>query len=128
MENKNLILAFVPSTTIYWTRDDYTGMISDSLRAIKSAVEHGSYLNFNCGKFNFEDWEAGGGNTWGSKLMELMLENTVTQWIQEETTVRRGRCTLEIRPLIWSRKSNLLTKQLAAVQQAQMIMSGLKYT
>lgn len=39
---EKFILAYVPPKAASWIRDDYNGMMSDSPRVIKSAMEHGS--------------------------------------------------------------------------------------
>lgn len=47
--------------------------------------------DFNCGDVKWEFFEAGEGNAWGGRLLEVMMDNVMMQWISENKKIdRRG--------------------------------------
>ena len=44
--------------------------------------------DFNCSEVNWETFESGGENTWGNSLLRLTMNNTLIQWVTENTKFR----------------------------------------
>ena len=44
--------------------------------------------DFNCCEGNWEMFESGGENTWGNRLLRLTMNNTMIQWVAENTRFR----------------------------------------
>lgn len=46
--------------------------------------------DFNCKEVNWQEWETeGSADSWGSTLLSMVTDNVMTQWVKEETTLRR---------------------------------------
>ena len=44
--------------------------------------------DFNCSEVNWETFESGGENTCGNRLLRLTMNNTMIQWVTENTRFR----------------------------------------
>ena len=44
--------------------------------------------DFDCREVNWETFESGGENAWGNRLLRLTMNNTMVQWITENTRFR----------------------------------------
>ena len=47
--------------------------------------------DFNCNEVNWEIFENGGENTWGNRLLRLTMNNTMIQWVTENTRFREDK-------------------------------------
>ena len=55
---------------------------------IKSSQRVTLVGQFNCSEVNWEMFESGGENTWGNRLLRLTMNNTMIQWVTENTRFR----------------------------------------
>ena len=44
--------------------------------------------DFNCKEVCWEDWYTGGEESWAGILLDLVMNNIMTQWIKENTKFR----------------------------------------
>ena len=87
---RDFAVAYVPPRTRPWKDNEYQEMLADTTRNLKNIMEESENLilmgDFNCKEVNWEDWNTDEGeSSLGSKLLNLVMENTMTQWIQDET-------------------------------------------
>ena len=78
-------VVYVPPKTSSWKTDEYQQMINDIETQLKTIMENNHNLalmgDLNCGKVQWEDWYTEGcEESWGNKLLNLIMENAMTQW------------------------------------------------
>lgn len=60
---------------------------------LKVIIEQSDMImgNFNCKEIHQKNRSAGGGeSSWGSRSLEMPVENAITQWIKENMRFRCG--------------------------------------
>ena len=78
-------------------------------KIIKSSQRVTLVADFNCNEVNWEIFENGGENTWGNRLLRLTMNNTMIQWVTENTRFRG-----EDKP---SRLDILFTKRIKSINR-----------
>ena len=92
-EEMKIAVAYVPPRTGSWIKEEYEGMIEDTLLSLSQVVQGRSKIiltgDFNCKDVDWENLECGGGHeTWGPRFLDLMMENMLTQEVKEDTRYR----------------------------------------
>ena len=91
-ESQKIIVAYVPPKTKTWNKEEHKEIIEDTLESLEKIIKNRQRVtlvgDFNCSEVNWETFEVGGENTWGNRLLRLTMNNTMTQWITENTTFR----------------------------------------
>ena len=90
---REFAVMYVPPKTRAWGELEYANMIRDSKRQLGEVITGSDNLilmgDFNCGEVCWEEWTTEGSeNSWGYTLLNLVMENTMTQWITEATRYR----------------------------------------
>ena len=67
-------------------------IIEDTLESLEKIIKSSQRVklvgDFNCSKVNWETFESGGENTWRNRLLRLKINNTMIQWVTENTRFR----------------------------------------
>ena len=95
-ENKtwrNFAIVYVPPKTRSWGNIEHKELQKETLSEMENLLNHCDNLtimgDFNCREVNWEEWTTEGiDESWGSKMLKLAMENTLTQWIAEKTRFR----------------------------------------
>ena len=72
-------------------RDDYEQMINDTIVCMRRLVTESENItimgDFNCNEvLPWENWSTEGSDlSWGNKLLQLAMDNILTQWVKEST-------------------------------------------
>ena len=112
---RDLLVVYVPPKTNAWGREEYGDMLKDTYKCLKNMIENSDNVimmgDFNCKEVCCEEWCTGGGEeSWVSILLDLVMNNILTQWIKENTGFRCNE-----KP---SRLDLLLTKELEVIRKA----------
>lgn len=113
---RDFAVMYVPPKTRAWGEVEYANMISSSKDQLEGAIAVSDNLilmgDFNCGEVCWEEWSTDGGeNSWGYALLNLVMENTMTQWITK-TTRHRGEDEPSRLDLIITREPEVIDKVL----------------
>ena len=91
-ESQKIVVAYVPPKTKTWTKKEHEEIIEDTLESLEKIIKSSQRVtlvgDFNCSKVNWETFESGGENTWGNRLLGLTMNNTMIQWVTENTRFR----------------------------------------
>ena len=91
-ESQKIIVACVPSKTKTWTKKEHEEIREDTLESLEKIIKSSQRVrlvgDFNCSEVNWEAFENGGENTWGNRLLRLTMNNTMIQWVTENTRFR----------------------------------------
>ena len=92
---RDVIVCYVPPKTGSWSEREYANMISDTRGLLNSVLDNsGKSLlmgDFNCKEVCWEEMTTeGSDNSWGSILLDIVMEHTMTQWVKEHTRFREG--------------------------------------
>ena len=95
-KNRDFTVMYVPPKPRAWKEREYTSMISDTKNSLKEILKEGENTilmgDFNCKEVHWEDMSSEGGEeSWGTMLLDLTMDYTMTQWIQECTRYRSGK-------------------------------------
>ena len=88
-ESREFVVTYVPPKN----DSDHAIMLRETRCALSRVLDKTTKPllmgDFNCKEVNWEDWTTEGGeNSWGYTLLDLIMEHTMTQWIQQETRFR----------------------------------------
>ena len=113
---RDFAVAYVPPKTNAWHREEHDRMLTQTLESLERVVESSENLvlmgDFNCKEVCWEEWYTDGGEeTWGARLLNLVMENAMTQWVKEKT---RYQCNEEP-----SRLDLVLTKEIEVVKKVE---------
>ena len=89
----DVVVCYIPPYTRTWKRDEHEQLRNDSVATIQRLIDRKNRIivmgDFNCGEVDWENMDAGNNEeSWGNRLMELVMENTLTQIIKEKTRIR----------------------------------------
>lgn len=91
----DVVVAYMPPHTRTWSAEEYNGLkdtMTQGLERIINRAGNNELLivgDFNCKEVNWEEGEAGGGeSSWGCKLLELTNDNLLVQNVKECTRKR----------------------------------------
>ena len=112
---RDLVIIHVPPKTNAWGREEYGNMMKDTYTCLKIMIENSDNIimmgDFNCKEVCWEEWYTGGGEeSWDDLLLDLVMNNIMTQWMKEKTRFRDNE-----EP---SRLDLLLTKELEVIRKA----------
>ena len=87
---RDFTVVYVPSKTSSWGVDEYQKMLRDTEECMKSVIVRSRNItimgDFNCKEVLWEDWLTEGGElSWGNRLLQLAMDNILTQWVTENT-------------------------------------------
>uniref|UniRef100_A0A0P4VVH6 Uncharacterized protein n=1 Tax=Scylla olivacea TaxID=85551 RepID=A0A0P4VVH6_SCYOL len=85
-----VITTCVPPKTNSWSKEDYEKIIEDTIKCLSKLTKINKRLllvgDFSCKEINWETFKAGGNETaWGERFLKLTTENTMMQWMTENT-------------------------------------------
>ena len=88
----NVITVYVPPKTSAWDNEQYHKMKKDTLNRLKDELSKKDKMvlvgDFNCKEVVWEDFEVVNGNEWGEELLNMVIDNLMTQWVCEPTRYR----------------------------------------
>ncbi|XP_050739068.1 uncharacterized protein LOC127009733 [Eriocheir sinensis] len=89
---RNIAPVYVPPKTNSWTEELYK-KLEDTLDCLRRLLEEKDKIlimgDFNCKKVSWENWSMEGSEaSWGNKVLELVIDNVLTQWVEENTRFR----------------------------------------
>ena len=87
---RDFAVVYVPPKTSSWGVDEYQKMLKDTEECMKSVIVRSRNItimgDFNCKEVLWEDWLTEGGElSWGNRLLQLAMDNILTQWVTENT-------------------------------------------
>ena len=87
---RDFAVVYVPPKTNSWRRDEYEQMTKDTIMCLKRLVSESENVtimgDFNCKEISWENWSTEGSElSWGNELLQLAMDNILTQWVQEPT-------------------------------------------
>ena len=95
-DRRKIVVTYVPPKTNMWKLEEYKAMqvlkcLGDMMRKDRKVLLVG---DFNCKGVNWKEME-GSGNTgsWSEEMLQLVMENTLDQWVEEFTRLRGDRKT-----------------------------------
>ena len=88
----NLVTVYVPPRTRAWNGEQYNTMLRSTMERLKNeAVKKERMVmvgDFNCKEVLWEDFEVKDGNEWGKEILNMMMDNLMTQWVRLPTRCR----------------------------------------
>ena len=88
----NIITAYVPPKTSAWENEQYLTMKTNTLERMKEEIVKKDKVvlmgDFNCKGVVWENYEVTDGNEWGEEMLNMMMDNLMTQWVKETTRCR----------------------------------------
>ena len=92
-EMRRIILTYVPPRTNAWGCEEYKGMKRELIRCLDDMIRKDSTVlllgDFNSKEVNWEEMEVNGDTgEWGEDLLQLVMVNTMEQWVRENTRYR----------------------------------------
>lgn len=68
-------------------------MLEDTRTCLAELLEENDDIllmgDFNCKEISWENWTTEGSeSSWGNKLLDLAIENVLTQWVTDDTRFR----------------------------------------
>lgn len=92
-DKNNIILAYVSHKTKDWNEVRYEATLEDTIWALKDKMKVNDKVirtgDFICKEVKWEDYRImGNDNIWGSKLLKLVADKLLTQWLQLKTRLR----------------------------------------
>ena len=92
-DRRRIIVTYVPPKTNAWDRNQHQTMqtevrqcLDDMIRKNKKVLLMG---DFNCREVNWEEMDVReNGSSWGEDLLQLVMANTMVQWIKMDTRFR----------------------------------------
>ena len=82
-------MTYVPPKTNAWTNEEYKVMINDTKVTLEEMLRHNKVImmgDFNCKEVCWEEWyNEGTESSWGFTLLQLAIDNVLTQWIKSDT-------------------------------------------
>ena len=90
---RDLVVVYIPPKINAWGREEYGNLLKDTYNCLKNMIENSNNIifmgDFNCKEVCWEKWfTEGGEESWGNVLLNLVLNNIMTQWIKENTRFR----------------------------------------
>ena len=86
---RQFIVTYVPPKTNAWTNDDYKTLINDTKVTLEEMMKDDKIImmgDFNCREVCWEEWyTVGSESSWGYNLLQLAIDNVLTQWIKCDT-------------------------------------------
>ena len=94
-KKRDLAVVYIPPKTVAWETSEYEEMLNDMKECLKEMLKESDNIilmgDFNCKEVSWEEWTANSGEkSWGNFLLDLSIENIMTQWIKENTRYRGG--------------------------------------
>ena len=92
-DKRSVAVAYVPPKTNAWTKEEYKKVLKDVREEMERIMRENRDLilmgDFNCKEVEWESLETkGDSESWGSVLLELAMDNLMTQWVTEKTRYR----------------------------------------
>lgn len=89
----NVVVVYVPPKSNTWNREEYDEILRGTKKELERLMSESRELiimgDFNCKEVDWENLETKGNlDSWGSVLLEIMMENIMTQWVTENTRFR----------------------------------------
>lgn len=90
---RNFAVIYVPPKTRAWNNIEHRELLIESRLEMNELIRHCGDLtvlgDFNCKEVNWEEFTTDGGEeSWGSEVLNLAVENTLTQWVVGNTRFR----------------------------------------
>jgi len=90
---RDFVVVYVPPKTNVWSKTDHDEMLRDTTRSLRKTIEGSENIivmgDFNCKEVCWEEWSTEGGEeSWGGTMLNLVMNNIMTQWIEEKTRFR----------------------------------------
>ena len=90
--DRKIIVTYVPPRTNMWKLEEYKTMqkvlkcLDDMIRKDRKVLLVG---DFNCKGVNWKGMEeSGNAGSWSEEMLQLVIENTLDQWVEEFTRLR----------------------------------------
>lgn len=92
-KRRTIAVAYIPPKTGSWSTEEHKEMLKDTQTSLETIMKQRTELilvgDFNCKEVDWENWQTeGSGNTWGSVLLDMAMENLLIQWVKETTRFR----------------------------------------
>ena len=88
----NIVTVYVPPKTNAWNYDNYHGMLRNTLDRLKREIERKNRVmivgDFNSKEIVWENFEVVNGGEWREELLNLIINNFMTQWVRAPTRCR----------------------------------------
>ena len=92
-EKRRIIVAYVPPKTNTWRAEQHSEMQKGTIKCLEDMLRRDNKVllvgDFNCKGI---DWKEKEGNNnigqWGEEMLQMSLENTMEQWVEECTRFR----------------------------------------
>ena len=86
-------MIYVPPKTNSWGTIEYKAKLEDTERCVEAMMASKDDLmimgDFNCKEVRWEEWSVDGSEeSWGGKLLRMATENSMTQWVEQNTRYR----------------------------------------
>lgn len=90
---RSVAVAYVPPKSNAWKDEEYKDMLKDTKEELERLMRENRDLilmgDFNCKEVEWESLETTGSpESWGAVLLELAMDNLMTQWVTEKTRYR----------------------------------------
>ena len=87
---RDFAVVYVPPKMNSWTRKNFEQMISDTTLCMRNMLIKSDNItvmgDFNCKEVSWENWSTDGSDmSWGNKLLQMAMDNILTQWVTEST-------------------------------------------
>ena len=86
---RDLVDVYLPPKTNVWGGEKYGNMVKDTCKCLKNMMEKSDNIimmeDFNCKEVCWEELFTGGEESRGGILLDLVMNNIMTQWIKENT-------------------------------------------
>ena len=105
---RKIIVTYVPPKTNVWKMEEHREMHKEVLKCLEGLIRKGNKIllmgDFNCRDVNWKELEGKEiAGTWSEKLLQLIMVNTMEQWVDEFTRYR-GDAEPSILDLIFTKK------------------------
>ena len=92
-EIRKIIVAYIPPNTSSWEADMYQQMQNEAMRSIDDMLKGRNKVllvgDFNSKEVNWGEMEVRGNTSaWSEELLQMMMLNTMDQWVKETTRYR----------------------------------------
>ena len=92
-ETRKIIVVYIPPKTSSWEADVYRNLQNETLKCIEDMLKGKKKVllvgDFNNKEINWGNLEVKGNtNMWSEELLQMMMSNTMDQWVNETTRCR----------------------------------------
>ena len=88
-----IVVTYISPKTSSWTKKQHEMLLTDTQINLERIIKSGKRVflmgDFNCSEVKWENYECSDeDNSWGNRLLKLTMENSLKQWVTENTRYR----------------------------------------